>query len=58
MTFEIVNRTTGHNFGTYEGDTAEQALDAYAMDAGYASFADACEVASGDDIEARAVNAD
>lgn len=50
MKFQIVNPTTGINLGTYEGATKAEALDAYARDAGYTSFADACEV-TGDDPE-------
>ena len=50
--FEIVNAKSGHYFGNWEAESAEAALDKYAQDAGYADFADACKVASGDDIEA------
>lgn len=48
--FQITNPVTGINLGTYEGATKTEALDAYARDAGYKSFADACE-ATGDDPE-------
>ncbi len=53
--FEIINTRSGHSFGTWEAESAEAALDSYASDAGYQDFADACKVASGDDIEAREV---
>ena len=53
--FEIVNTRSGHSFGTWEAMSAQAALDAYAYDAGHVDFADACRVASGDDIEAREV---
>lgn len=53
--FEIVNTKSCHSFGTWEAKSAAEALDAYASDAGYQDFADACKVASGDDIEAREV---
>jgi hypothetical protein len=48
--FQIVNPGTGIDLGTYEGATKAEALDAYARDAGYESFASACE-ATGDDPE-------
>ena len=54
-TFEIVNTCSGHSFGTWEANSAAEALDKYASDAGYESFDEACKVASGDDIEAREV---
>ena len=53
--FEIVNTTSGYTLGIWEAESAEDALDMYASDAGYESFEDACKVASGDDIEAREV---
>lgn len=37
--FNIFNRA-GDFLGTYDGDTAESALDAYARDAGYMGYAD------------------
>ena len=48
--FEISNINTGVVFGVYEGRNESEALDAYAQDAGYASFGEACE-ASGTDME-------
>lgn len=48
--FTISNPATGLTFGTYEGTTKREALNAYARDAGYKSFVDACE-ATGDDPE-------
>jgi hypothetical protein len=38
--------------GVYHADTAEQALDAYAMDAGYASYAEVIDQC-GDDAVAQ-----
>lgn len=37
--FEITNTNSGIVLGAYEGETAEQALDAMARDAGYPSYA-------------------
>lgn len=48
--FRITNPASGVNLGTYAGATKARALDNYAVTAGYASFADACEV-TGDDPE-------
>ena len=36
--FEIVQPISGVILGIYEGETAEQALDAMAQDAGYSSY--------------------
>jgi hypothetical protein len=43
--FRVHNPQTGHEFGIYEGETADDALDAMANDAGYPDYATACEVA-------------
>ena len=48
LKFTISNPATGVTLGTYEAATKRDALDAMARDAGYKSFADACEV-TGDD---------
>ena len=45
MTYEISNSISGVVFGTYEASSIEAALEVFARDAGYASYADACEVA-------------
>lgn len=37
--FEITNTNSGLVLGAYEGETAEEALDAMARDAGYSSYA-------------------
>lgn len=57
--FEISNINTGVVFGVYEGRNEGEALDAYAADAGYASFGEACEVSWTDmeDIAAEEVDA-
>lgn len=39
--YEITNARTGHSFGVYEAESAEQAIDACCKDAGYESKADA-----------------
>jgi len=41
-TYEISNSTSGIIIGTYEGETAEAALEAMARDAGYTSYAECC----------------
>lgn len=40
-TYRITSRT-GVDLGTYEGETAAEALDAMAQDAGYQSYRHAC----------------
>jgi hypothetical protein len=39
--YEVFNQTSGHSFGVYEADSADEAIDACCRDAGYASKADA-----------------
>lgn len=49
--FNICNKVSAADLGNYEGDTEAEALDAFARDAGYASFDAACaEVGGKDDI--------
>jgi hypothetical protein len=43
-TFNICNAISGTDFGSYEGDTEEEALDALAIEAGYRDFAEALRV--------------
>lgn len=43
--FNICNQLSGVDMGTYEGETADDALDAMARDVGYRDYAEACKVA-------------
>lgn len=43
--YEISNVLSGLVLGVYEGGTEAEALDAMAIDAGYGSYAECCEVA-------------
>ena len=40
--FQITNRTSGLDMGTYEADNFCESLDVMAYDAGYSDYADAC----------------
>ena len=42
-----IESTAGVDMGVYEGETEAEALDAMARDAGYADYADACDVTGG-----------
>lgn len=43
--YQIINTTSGADLGQYDADDEQQALEAMARDAGYESYAAACEVA-------------
>lgn len=43
-TWNITSRSTGMDFGNYDGETAHDAADAMALDCGYTSVADAEDV--------------
>ena len=51
MTYEIRNSISGVVFGNYEASSIEAALEVFARDAGYASYAGACEAAPAADGE-------
>ena len=46
--FQISNQISGFILGEFDADTAEQALDVMAQDAGYRDQAHALEVLGGD----------
>ena len=41
--YTISSRSTGLEFGTYQGETTWDAVEAYARDAGYPNFAALCD---------------
>lgn len=41
--YEISNTLSGHSFGAYEAEDEAGALEAMAHEAGYSSYAEACE---------------
>ena len=45
--FSISNQTSGADLGVWEGETPEDALEALSREAGYRSYAEACEVTTG-----------
>lgn len=49
--YEITNARIGVALGVYEGATEAEALDAMARDAGYADYAECCEVVPARDGE-------
>jgi hypothetical protein len=52
--YRIENRLSGADIGEYEAETGRDAVEAMARDAGYPSFAAACEATGGDADEALA----
>ncbi len=47
--YSIENVKTGESLGVYQADSVVEALEAMARDAGYATYAEACEVSNGAD---------
>lgn len=46
--YRISNRVSGHDFGVYEANSPEEALEVMARDAGYDSAAEMRRVSAGD----------
>lgn len=42
--YSISNRDSGMDLGVYEAESADEALDAMARDAGYRDYRDACSI--------------
>lgn len=53
--WRISNTDSGAELGTYEGETADEALDTMAREAGYESHAAACEAVGDDGVHVEAV---
>jgi hypothetical protein len=49
--YSIENTVSGQSLGIYDADSEHGALEAMARDAGYNSYAEACEVAAVPDGE-------
>jgi hypothetical protein len=52
QTYRISSRATGTILGDYRGELIADAIEAYARDAGYRSFADLCATLGVTDDEA------
>ena len=50
--FEITSKVSGQVAGVYEGESEDDAIDAYARDAGYKDFRDACSICDPEDLDA------
>lgn len=51
-TYSIAVQSSGVVLGDYPGETADDAVEAMARDAGYSSYRDMCSIADPDDLDA------
>lgn len=51
MKFNIAVITSGADLGAYEGETADEAVEAMAKDAGYKSYRDMCSITDPADLD-------
>lgn len=51
-TYSITVQSSGVTLGDYSGETADDAVEAMARDAGYGSYRDMCSIAGPADLDA------
>lgn len=51
-TYSITVQSSGVTLGDYAGETADDAVEAMARDAGYSSYRDMCGIADPEDLDA------
>jgi hypothetical protein len=51
-TYSIAVKSSGVVLGDYEGETADDAVEAMARDAGYDSYRDMCSITDPEDLDA------
>jgi len=51
-TFEIAVQSSGVVLGQYQGQDADEAVEAMARDAGYSSYRDMCSITDPEDVDA------